>query len=551
MTEQANQRGTSPNVIAEQYIELPRALCDVESAPIRGQKSTVTKFYEKRYQNTNLITHCFGSLWTAEVVIMEGMFIINTKPLNCHKTMEEYGHFLIRRFIRLHFHRGSSEVHMLFDNPGQIEDNPKRFEQARRDASLPADHLCWVFFNEAEIPSKWNETLKCRTCKRRLTQFLSSFFTNQMKQYIKEDQRFIVAGAADNNSQEAVVITHTAPGPYVSTELTCNAEETDTRIWLHVCNSKAQRILILSPDTDTYHIGLPLLPPGKEVIIQLSNPGARELNLLHLHKLVDALKRDPDMIHIPPTQIAGIVQAIFVSIGCDYVSFFSGIGKATFLKTFFEKAEFISNDSTGQLSKTPATMQELVERGFLPFIRLVGCAYFKKHRNAFQGTTPAALFHSFASDSVEEQHGKWLEYIRQKIWDRIMFEDDMIPSVGALKRHWKRSCWVLHMWRQATQNRMLLPPPASNGWMKQDGKFIIDWDSKESMQAVRQRVDLLLKGCACKGGCNTKKCGCKKNGLSCGPGCRCMNCTNCSHDNSPQQQDLNDDGGDEILQVRD
>ena len=89
-------------------------------------------------------------------------------------------------------------------------------------------------FLRKQIPSKWNETLKCRTCKRRLTQFLSSFFTNQMKQYIKEDQRFIVAGAADNNSQEAVVITHTAPGPYVSTELTCNAEETDTRIWLHV-----------------------------------------------------------------------------------------------------------------------------------------------------------------------------------------------------------------------------------------------------------------------------------------------------------------------------
>ena len=125
----------------------------------------------------------------------------------------------------------------------------------------------------------------------------------------------------------------------------------------------------------------------------------------------------------------------------------------------------------------------------------------------------------------------------------------MIPSVGVLKRHWKRSCWVLHMWRQATQNRMLLPPPAGNGWMKQEGKFLIDWDSKESMQTVRQRVDLLLKGCACKGGCNTRKCGCKKNGLSCCPGCRCVNCTNCSHNNLPQQQDLNDDGGHEILQV--
>ena len=29
--------------------------------------------------------------------------------------------------------------------------------------------------------------------------------------------------------------------------------------------------------------------------------------------------------------------------------------------------------------------------------------------------------------------------------------------------------------------------------MKQEGKFLIDWDSKESMQVVRQRVDLLLK----------------------------------------------------------
>ena len=50
---------------------------------------------------------------------------------------------------------------------------------------------------------------------------------------------------------------------------------------------------------------------------------------------------------------------------------------------------------------------------------------------------------------------------------------------------------------------MLLAPPAGNGWLKEGGKFLIDWDSNENMQAVKQRVDLLLKGCACKGGCNT------------------------------------------------
>lgn len=87
---------------------------------------------------------------------MEGMFIINTTPLNHHKTMEEYSHLLIRWFVTVtSLSQGNgTEVHMLFDNPGQMED--KRFEQVRRYLSLSTDHLCWVFFNEAEISSKWN-----------------------------------------------------------------------------------------------------------------------------------------------------------------------------------------------------------------------------------------------------------------------------------------------------------------------------------------------------------------------------------------------------------
>ena len=92
---------------------------------------------------------------------------------------------------------------------------------------------------------------------------------------------FVVAGATHDDGTEAVIVTHTAPSPYISTALTYNIEETDMWMWLHVLQSSAQHILVLSPDTDTHHIGLPLSPP---VIIQLSSPGARELNPLHLHK---------------------------------------------------------------------------------------------------------------------------------------------------------------------------------------------------------------------------------------------------------------------------
>ena len=188
------------------------------------------------------------------------------------------------------------------------------------------------------------------------------------------------------------------------------------------------------------------------------------------------------------------------------------------------------------------TLQELTESGFLAFLRLVGCAYFKKHRKAFPGVTSESLFHSFATVQSEvEQHYKWLEHICQKIWDRITFEDEMITSVSALKRHWQRSCWVLHMWRQAQENRMILAPPAGNGWLHQDGKLVVDWDSKENIQSVRRRVDLLLKGCGCKTGCNTNRCGCKNNGTSCGPGCRCTNCHNIQREDLRDNDQASDD----------
>ena len=37
---------------------------------------------------------------------------------------------------------------------------------------------------------------------------------------------------------------------------------------------------------------------------------------------------------------------------------------------------------------------------------------------------------------------------------------------------------------------------------------------------------LLIQGCKCKTGCNSKRCKCTKTGLQCGPSCQCANCKN-------------------------
>ena len=113
------------------------------------------------------------------------------------------------------------------------------------------------------------------------------------------------------------------------------------------------------------------------------------------------------------------------------------------------------------------------------------------------------------ASSPTEQHTKWLDHLRQGIWDRITQENESIPSFTALQLHWKRCCWVLHMWQQAESNNVVLAPLSSNGWARdKDGSLVICWDTEDS----RRKVKELLKGCGCKSGCKSGRCGCIKGG---------------------------------------
>ena len=99
----------------EQYIELPRAICNPSGIPNKGQKSYATKWLENRYKD--LVANHLPVGWIPESVILEGMFMINVSPLGSHHTMKEYTQFLLRRYALPHFVKSAKEVHIIFDNP--------------------------------------------------------------------------------------------------------------------------------------------------------------------------------------------------------------------------------------------------------------------------------------------------------------------------------------------------------------------------------------------------------------------------------------------------
>ena len=168
----------------------------------------------------------------------------------------------------------------------------------------------------------------------------------------------------------------------------------------------------------------------KEILIQVSPLHSCQLRLLNITALACALKSDPDLAEINPTTLLRVYQTLYVVSGCDYVSFFSQLGKATFLRYIYQYASFISSgkEYSGTLADTD--LQDALDEGYLAFVRLIGTVYFKKYSTSFDGTSPTAHFQSFLQPTLtaQQQHFAWLEDIRQNIWFWTKFENETIPS---------------------------------------------------------------------------------------------------------------------------
>jgi hypothetical protein len=136
-----------------------------------------------------------------------------------------------------------------------------------------------------------------------------------VKNYLHLQQKFVIAGGFTGSLANQAMAVQSTGKPQADPQLSCNAEEADTRIWLHALNTTGRNILILSPDTDVYHIGLPLVAnTDLNIIIQLNKFNSRELRLLDMQALVNALTNDPHLAPIPDSLIPRTLQILF----CKY-----------------------------------------------------------------------------------------------------------------------------------------------------------------------------------------------------------------------------------------
>ncbi|CAC5360249.1 unnamed protein product [Mytilus coruscus] len=331
----------------DQFLQLPRALCDAEGIPEKGQKATAANVFKNIYSDAFLLQIPKAPVSSKTTVIIDGMFIINTSPLASHQTFGDYGEFLFNRWIIKYYNQyTANEVHLLFDDPNRNGVSPKDIEKNAEEYSCTGTSS---------------------------------------------------GGFDDDRKDRAISILN---GQVVDYDLASgNHEEADTRVWLHASVTTADQVIIYSPDTD-----------GIDSILIC-------------------------------------MQLLFIYSGCDFVSYFRG------------------------------------------------CA------------------------------------IREKLWERVVTEVEMMPNHEALKLHWMRCCWVFDYWSQSTSNTHTLSELSKSGWQITDNRLEIAWDTVLNFQKVEKTVEWYTKGCGCKTGCKTNRCKCKKAQNDncdsfCGPGCKCVNCFN-------------------------
>ena len=453
------------------------------------------------------------------------MFIINTSPLVNHRSFADYALFLFDLWVMRPYRTlKASEIHLIFDHPNRHGTSPKEIERLRRDKVDQISEFESIS-DDTVLPSNWRTFLSVRQQKRLLVNFLShSFLTLSAEKITDSKFLFVTAGGFDGElTDKSLVSQNGSISQHLLTE--GNHEEADTRVWLHANASAVNIVVIYSPDTDIYFIGLPILKDiDKTIYVQLKDSPYEKI-YLNMNKLVPSLNNDICFQGI--SDIEKCVQILFIFSGCDYISYFKGYGKKSFFDVFRKCAVFISG------SPEDGCLFDLnSQKGLYSFYRLISAVYFFKHSSAFlPNTSPKALFDTLQVENVHDKHLNFISEIRDKMWERILHETEMMPNPDALKLHWLRSCWVFKLWSQATRQFLVLPPLSDFGWKIESNKLECVWDIDTNFQKIRKTIDWYTKGCACKSGCNTNRCKCHKqksesNDGYCSPGCKCINCTN-------------------------
>ena len=423
---------------------------------------------ELRHGNKSEIVTCLESLVptedsqpTATTIVLDGAAIVNMLKPGVSKNFDEYAGQVFMPYINAQL-RIARRVDIVWDQyvPHSLKGmtRKKRGKGTRRRVA-----------GQVPIPGNWQEFLRVDENKTELFIFLTNFAMNHQ---IPDGKELHATSGEDvlTNSKEQINMD------------TCNHEEADTRIFVHVdhatkCGHK--NIVIRTVDSDVVVLGV-YAARVLDIHLWIAFGTGKSFRYLAAHKISNALGEGR-------TKALPFFHAL---TGCDTASFFFMHGKKSAWATWNVFSD--ATEAFHALSNAPSEVEKNVQAILERFVILL---YDRTSDEVAVNRARKCLF---------TQKGREIENIP--------------PTEAALIQHIRRAAYQGgHVWGQMLLRNPELPSPDQWGWVKHSsGEWIPCW----TVLPDASKACLELKHCGCKTGCQ-RRCTCKKLQLHCTALCAC------------------------------
>ena len=117
------------------------------------------------------------------------------------------------------------------------------------------------------------------------------------------------------------------------------------------------------------------------------------------------------------------------------------------------------------------------------------------------------------------------------------------PTRKAFEQKILRAHFTALQWKSSHISSPLLPDPNDFGWKWNDADCLYEPVMTTNLPAPESIIE--LSSCACKGGCDSGRCRCRKNSLLCSKMCSCDNCQNNEEDDYDSPEETEDENEDD------
>ena len=400
-----------------------------------------------------------------KAMIIDGMCFVQVVKGKPNSTFGEYSEIMLQAILK----EGEqcNRIDVVYDV--YSHSSIKSAERERRGETKMCNYK--ISHDAVRIPKNWQAFLSNIDNKNELVNYFIHKWQTMLNKIPAQKELYLCTTSVLRLTSESVENVH---------ELDSNHDEADTKLVLHAKHAFERRetVFIRTVDTDVlvialHHLHVALLKSADQNLILIMGMGKHKRSVSANAILANL-----------PVSLKSSLLPLHALTGCDTVSSIARVTKQKAVKTVVNHQ--IDLSQIGQSLQVSESVVSTVERMM-------------------------TLFYGHYTDITDARY--------HLLATKEITEYQLPPSLNAIKYHAIRANYQAWLWNQATTAQVDAPPPSDHGWNQQLKPHTHDPCPPNAK----------LVACACKTGCKSNTCKCRKIQLPCTDACVCKLVRECEN----------------------